>query len=629
MTDRSSLKSHVRWMALALACALLALVPASRTADADAPAFLDVTAARGIDVVIQPDVREDWGSGAAWGDFDGDGDMDLYVAMGHGEENRLYRSDGAASFVDEAASLGCADAGKGKGVKFCDYDNDGDQDIFISNIDGSNRLYQNDGSRFFYDVTVQSGLAYNGKSYGASWADFDNDGWLDLYVCTRAQVPNLLYHNLGPDPDDNGAVKFANVTAAAGVEVPDRLSFEVVWIDYDLDGDLDIFIAVDKRIGNKLLRNNGPNGQGQVTFTDVTAETNTGQQIDGMGIAVGDYDNDGFEDLYVTHTNPGHILLHNNKGVNFTDVADGTGVRAFRLGWGTEFLDYNNDGFLDLYVVHWTATPGQSGARNFLYRNNAGVNFTEVGAQEGVGDTGSGHGLAVGDYNDDGFIDLFVVNSDGPSKLFENQPTGGRWLKVRTVGKERVGLDDEVLASNRDGIGARVHVQIGTFHQYRTVRAGSSYLSMASREVEFGLGPNITVDLVEIQWPSGIVDSFENVDANQTLTVREGETLEPPPLPPPTPPVPPAFALYQNHPNPFNPQTIISFSLDRAGQVKLAIFDGRGRLVDILVNEEVAAGPHDVIWEPGLLGDRVASGMYFYRLETPTGMLSRKMMLVK
>lgn len=469
--------------------------------------FVVVTQLRGIDVNVWPEQGGDFGSGAAFVDYDNDGDLDLYVAMGPDEANRLYRYDSDRMvYTEVAGALGCADSGSGKGVKFADYDNDGDQDLFVANYKGANRLYRNDDGRLFVDVTSEARLGYVGQSYGAAWGDYDNDGWLDLYVCDRNRSwSDLLYHN-------NGDGTFTNVTESANVKQVPLTSCEAVWLDYDHDGDQDLYVSVDGFIlANKLYRNNG-NG----AFTDVSEVSGAGVVLNAMGIAIGDYDNDGWEDLYITNsggTEAKHVMLRSTGNNRFEDVSAAMGVDSHLWGWGTEFLDHDNDGDLDLYVVH------QRGGN--IFYENVGDRFVDITDASGVGDRENSYGMATGDYNNDGRVDIFVVNRQGPSILYENTLGENSWLKVRTIG--RMGrVKQGVTASNRDGVGARVRVVAGTHDQFRVIRAGSSYLCLSSQEVEFGFGSAKRAELVQVKWPSGIVDTLTDVALDQTITVCEG-----------------------------------------------------------------------------------------------------------
>lgn len=665
--------------------------------------FVDATDKLRIDVAPTGE-RDDWGHGTAFNDVDGDGRLELYVIMQDAEPNRLFKfEDEIKGFLDIAKVTGCNDSFDGRGVVFADYDNDGDPDLFVANDRGPNKLFENDGGGNFSDVSAFAGVDNQGRSHSAAWADYDNDGFLDLYVCSYGTAglpdPNLLYHN-------NGDGTFEEVAAAVGVALPGVPSLVPGWIDYDNDDDLDIYICNDKNAGNTMYRNNGDG-----TFTDVSSETGTALVMNAMGFAVADYDHNGYLDMYITNTEEANALLRNNGDGTFTDVAAALGVTVNRIGWGTAFLDYDNDGDDDLYVVNWTYTGGP-GAGNVFYQNRGG-SFFNVSDEIGVGDRSPGYGLTVGDYNNDGFVDMFINNQtpSGTAKsvFYECVPTSNNWIKIKTVG----------TTSNRDGVGAKIWVKTGSLTQIKDVRAGSSYLSQLSPEIEFGVGAATTISEIRIRWPSKIEDVFTNVAANQFVEVLEGGALKPVPMMSITrfearsaggggvvltwdiqtdetitidgfrayrreahdgdevllnagALIDPAdrryvdttpqqgkiyayvlaaeledgaerrsqrvifsapflaTALAQNYPNPFNPTTTIQFTLPGRQAVDLAVFDARGKHVVTLVNGFRSPGLQNVSWDgTNADGRRVTSGIYFYRLETETTTLTRKMVLIK
>ena len=337
------------------------------------------------------------GNGAAWVDFDGDGDDDLYVAN-DGEANKLYRNNGNGTFTDLASAAGVADTGKGRGPAWGDYDNDGDQDLYVSNYGQANLLYRNNGDGTFTDVTSAAGVGDTGNGFGTSWGDYDGDGDLDLHVANSGQA-NKLYRNNGDDT-------FTDVTTAAGVGDTGN-SQGSSWGDYDDDGDLDLYVA---NVGqaNKLYRNNGDG-----TFTDVTTAAGVGDTGGGRGMAWVDYDNDGDLDLYVANYGQANLLYRNNADGTFTDVASAAGVADTGDSTGPAWTDVNSDGHLDLYQVNY-------GQANKLYRNNADGTFTDMTTTAGVGDTGKGGSSSWGDYDNDGDLDLYVSNEDKANVLYRN-----------------------------------------------------------------------------------------------------------------------------------------------------------------------------------------------------------------
>lgn len=525
---------------------------------------------------------EDMGSGLAWGDYDGDGYPDLYVlnarplagdeAPDTGEEggcSALYRNEGDGTFEEVGRQAGVRFCEVGMAAAWGDYDNDGELDLFVSGY-GANRLFQNQGDGTFEDVTRQAGLAEDaGFSAGVAWGDYDRDGHLDLYV-TRyvdyrpgadgetveqydTRVPaslnpssfpprsNLLYHNEGDGT-------FREVADRLGVSAPEGRSLEAVWTDFDGDGWQDLYVANDVS-DNVLYRNLG---RGQ--FRAVSHDAGVADYRGAMGLAPGDFDRDGDLDLFITHWIAQENALYQNlsreysPGGNasgrgpaqgardgsteellFADVASSLGVGQSALeyvGWGTFFFDYDNDGRLDLFVVNGSTLPEEDDRGGLAPMPDQ--LFWNPGDRKGfydiAGVSGSyfrnervGRGAAYADYDRDGDLDVALLNHGGRVRLLRND--GGNeagWLQVRLVGTE----------SNRSAIGARVHVRAeGEKRQLREVGAQGSYLSQSSRVQHFGLGDAGHVDTLRVEWPGGGTQTFTDVEGNARVVVREGEGL--------------------------------------------------------------------------------------------------------
>ncbi|MBI4530418.1 MAG: CRTAC1 family protein, partial [Candidatus Latescibacteria bacterium] len=615
--------------------------------------FTDVTRAAGITFVNDQGDRVEtilqvMGSGAAWGDYDDDGDLDLYLVNGSGSSdpaalsrtkgddgssrriegkrsdgstrwvdgreaggstrwrgrripppegwsewtgqsdglavgwngggNVLYRNNGDGTFTDVTGQTGVGYKGHGMGAVFADIDNDGDLDLYLTN-NGPNVLYRNNrvggqsGSRVgrsgsggdrsggsmeewttgermtegvtFTDISHEAGVDDPRWSTGAAFADIDHDGDLDLYVANylefrRDLIPqearmtydrdeplSFLPHPYAPQGNtlylNNGDGTFTDITDRAGVADPEGKSLGVAFGDYDNDGDQDLYVAND--VSNDVLFRNS----GDRTFTNINVDAGVDDPRGGMGVCWGDYDNDGDLDIFVTNwQDEMNVLYRNNLPKtpvgpvyvgNFDDVTVQAGLGEASLGhvgWGSEFFDYDNDGDLDLFITNGYTSPGKDtrtciGERNLLFRNNSemgrqdqtggqpgrsvvGQAFTDVSAL--AGDVFKrelvGRGAAFGDYDNDGDVDIVVVNNNGPATLLRND--GGNrphWLNVRLVGTK----------SNRYGIGARITVVTGEKRQIREVAAGSSYISCNSVEAEFGLGASTTVDSLIVRWP--------------------------------------------------------------------------------------------------------------------------------
>lgn len=523
-------------------CFFLYLCLGFNPLQAGKPRFVDITAdvgidfkhAGGIDKRVIPAVV---GSGAAFADYDNDGDLDLYIVnsstkhdTGTGNpRNALYQNNGNSTFTDVTNEAGVGNPVWGMGAAFADYDNDGDLDLYVANYK-ANAFFRNEGSGSFIKFSSKAGsIGHVGFGSAVAWGDYDNDGYLDLYVANYldyGKLPrgdevffpydwygqsNVLLLNKG----DGG---FIDVTESARVGGGFHLTLGASFADYDSDGDLDIYLANDTN-QNILYRNNS---DGTFTNTNGTDErSHTGDIRGGMGITWGDYDNDGDLDLFVTNwLDENNVLYRNNSDGTFTDVSAQSGIFESGLGktcWGTEFFDYDNDGDLDLFIAcgHIDPATWESSSQSDIFlENNGNGTFTDISESVGIRSVpnGTGRGLAVGDYDNDGDLDLLVVNCGEGAVLFRND--GGNqnnWLKILTIGK----------TSNRNGIGARIELTAGKSRQIREVISGSSYLSQSSLEIEFGLGKASVVDQIRILWPSGSKQTLTDINVNQKLVITE------------------------------------------------------------------------------------------------------------
>ena len=523
------------------------------------------------------------GRGVAWGDYDGDGDQDLYLTN-YGLANKLFRNDGG-SFVDVTVGpLG--DDGTGTGAAWADYDNDGDLDLYLGNY-GDNKLLRNDGGAFT-DVTAGP-LAGSGSTNSVAWADYDGDGKVDLFL---AQIgSNLLLRNEGGDA-------FSDASSAPIDDASNARSG--AWGDYDDDGDLDLYI-VNLGTSNKLFRNDGAG-----TFVDVTAGPE-GHTSTGMAAAWGDYDNDGDLDLYVSNT--GSNKLFRNDDGTFADVTAAPLDHAGK-GRGIAWADYDNDGDLDLFLSNRLEADR-------LFRND-GTAFVDATTSV-LADTGAGSGAAFADFDGDGAIDLYASNNGEANHLYRNDYTAGRhWLAIDLIGG----------ASNRAAIGARVRVVAGGYSQIREVCGGEGFSSQGSLTSEFGLGTATIADTVEIRWPSGAVDRHTAVAADQRVTYLEGALTE---VAGPEVGGLRNVVLRGNFPNPFNPFTWIRYELPGPARVSLRVYGVSGRLVRTLADSEFRrAGSHTAVWDGrDDAGRPCGSGAYFYQLISDGQIRMRKMILLK
>ncbi len=576
--------------------------------------FTDVTAASGID--YQNFSETVMGSGAAFFDFDNDGYLDLYLLNnGNNKVNTLYHNNGDGTFLDVTALSGVGDAGEGMGVDAADYDNDGFMDFYVTNY-GANVLYHNNGDGTFENVTDLAGVGDTLNGANPLFIDVDADGDLDLYVGNYSGNSDVMYQN-------NGDGTFTDVTDVAGIGGA-RSTMGLAYFDFDFDGDLDIYAAMDFR--NDFLFEN----DGKGVFTNLipdTATTGLGVKKYTMSPALGDFDNDGDFDIYTTTAYSSNALYRNDgdlgQSSSFTNVARAAGVANQYFGWGSAFCDFDNDGWLDIYVAtgyFGSATP------DALYRNSGdtvpgqvGV-FTDVAPTAGLIHNKIGRGVAFGDFDNDGDTDIFIVNYQQQGILYRNDSPGGNWLTLKLNGS----------TSSRDGKGALVKLKTEGKMQIRQAGGMGGYLSCNDPRIKFGLGAIETVDTLVIHWLSGIVDTLNNLPVNQFLTIQENETTvsvrdgAQPDLFPKNP------ALLQNYPNPFNPSTTIQYKLANRTPVLLQIFNLSGQFITTLVNGKQNPGIYAATWNGvDSKGKAISSGIYFYRLQTGEFSFTRKMLLLQ
>jgi hypothetical protein len=432
--------------------------------------------------------------------------------------NTLYRNNGDGTFsvapLNEKVALPEHYSG---GASWADTDNDGWPDLLVLGRE-ADVLFHNDGGRGFSDVTAEAGVSDPHASKTASWADYDNDGWLDLYVanwactphCARTPgspgQPDQLYHN-------NGDGTFTNVTPLLRNEITGG-NFVARWLDYDNDGDQDIYVINDEFIppvGNRLFRNDGPGCDGWC-FSQVAEEAGAATRVMGMGVAADDWDQDG--DLDIFFTNAGKMKLLQNQGDGtFVNAEATAGVELNResVGWGAVSLDYDNDGARDLYVALMMAD--RPGAFNPLFRNDGTGVFSDIGHASGADDPGPSVGVASADYDNDGWVDLVVGNYDRGYRLFRNMALAGdtnRWLALRLEGSGPV---------NRDAIGARAIVSTSDGRvQMQDVHNGSSVGGGSDLALHFGLGP-AELTSVEIRWPDGTSQTYSDLAPNTAYAI--------------------------------------------------------------------------------------------------------------
>lgn len=493
------------------------------------------------------------GAGCAFLDFDSDGWMDIYfVNSGKADfytpqtpiRNALYRNNRDGTFTDVTEKAGVAGGGYGMGVAVGDYNNDGLPDIYVTQV-GRNILYRNNGDGTFTDVTEKAGLACDGWSSSAVWFDYDNDGRLDLFVCQFVEFdkttscgldangrhhycipkifkprPSWLFHN-------NGDGTFTDVSVDSGIREHLGKAWGVVAADLDNDGRTDLFVSNDT-VANFLYMNRGAGKFEENGFAAGVAYSSEGRARSGMGVDSADYDNDGWMDLFVANIDEEIFsLYHNNHDGTFDDVAMQAGIgmpTRWMSGWGLKFFDYDNDGNLDLILCNGFPDDLVDDLKTqvtwqeplLLFHNN-GKTFSDVSAQSGPIFTQhfAARGLAIGDFNNDGAVDVLISVNDAAPILLRNNAAGGtHWLGVSLIGK----------ISNPDAIGARVTYQVGDLTRSRMKVGGGSFLSSHDPRMVLGIGSRRKIDWLEVHWPhpGGAVERFTDLPIDRYITIVEG-----------------------------------------------------------------------------------------------------------
>jgi len=556
---------------LALACWSLGRTFQTQQANSVRVQFVDIAQASGLTAVTinggektKKYIWESTGSGIAATDYDRDGFWDLFVlngsvlggfATGTEPVNHLYRNNHDGTFTDVTTRAGLRQSGWAHGVCAGDYDNDGFDDLYVTYYGRSDILYHNNGDGTFADWTAKAGLKSNSPRNwraGCAFVDYDRDGRLDLFVAgyvdideSTAPLPgsalnclfkgvavycgprglpyskNHLYHN-------NGDGTFTEVSEAAGIrKAPGCYGLSVLTGDFFNRNRQDIYVACDST-PSLLFENNGDG-----TFTERGIEAGVAYNEDGleqagMGVSAGDYDGDGYLDIFKTSFDDDiPALYHNEKDghFNFMTYDAKLGFHRNQLSWGGGFFDYDNDGWPDIFIANghvypeleWQNHPESPyRQQNLLYHNLGNGTFEDASSSAGPGFKlrRSARGVAFFDLENDGDLDVAINNQNDPPTLLRNDGgNNSHWITIQTVGNK----------SNRDGIGARVSIIAGGRRQFADVRSGGSYISQSDLRVHFGLGDRDRIEQLEVRWPSGIVDKLENVAADQFLVVEEGK----------------------------------------------------------------------------------------------------------
>ena len=518
-------------------------------------------------------IFETTSGGVAIFDYDGDGLADIYLVNGStmaalaGKEKApraaLYRNLGNWKFEDVTDKAGVANERWGCGVAVGDYDNDGHPDMYVTNF-GVSRLYHNNGNGTFSDVAEKLGVARKGWSTGPSWGDYDGDGRLDLFVPGYAEID---LNNLPPSPSEAGKPggvgqnfcqfrgvpvmcgprglpgegdtlyhqkpdgSFEDVSVKAGVNDPQKYyGFSSAFVHADDDKLLDL-IVVNDSTPKQLYINKGDGTFEEVGYPSGVALNENGREQAGMGLAIGDYDNDGRVDFHITNfSDDSNVLYHNDGDGNFTDVTFQAGLGEVTipfLGWGTSFIDFDNDAWLDLFVVNGHVYPavdsnqwGTSFAEQaLLFHNLKNGKFERVGAAPGsaLANAWASRGLAIGDLDGDGRLDLVINNIDSRPSILRNVASpAGHWLNLRLVG-------DAAKKTPRDAIGSIAYLTTGKIRQRLDVISGAVYCSQNDMTLHFGLGAATKVDKLEIQWANSAAETFAVPEIDKTMTIIQGK----------------------------------------------------------------------------------------------------------
>lgn len=524
-----------------------------------------------------------YSEGCAWGDYDNDGDVDVVVSTFNdfcwpcNFPIQLYRNDGNNLFTRINTGPIATENNVTAGCSWGDYDNDGKLDLFVSTLFGNNNLlFHNEGNGNF--TKVQNGIVVNdgGSSTSCLWLDYDKDGKLDLFVLN--QQSDFLYHNEG-----NG--NFTKIVS--GALVNDGLSGRsCAALDYNNDGWMDIITTA---WGGPIRLFNNYNGTFILTNGIIP---NYNAYYD--GIAVGDYDNDGWLDLFICAINSGsNLLLHNNNGT-FSPVSSLPSQESGPQGFGCTWADINNDGYLDLFATNLNSS-------NFLYKNNGNGNFSRINGEIIAFEQVYGIGNSTADFNLDGKMDLFVANNGVP-----NAPANNLLYKnIFQTSNKYIGIKLKGCTQNKSAIGARIKVVAGGNSYIREVSGGGGYHSQNMQFQHFGIGSATNIDSIIVKWTTGNTSKLINIPSNQYITIDEcligiiSYSSE----------IPQDFSLSQNYPNPFNPTTRFKFSIPKAEIITLKVFDYLGREVSTLLNDELQAGHYEYSFDAGNL----SSGIYFYK----------------
>ena len=567
-----------------------------------------------------PIVTDTWSGqyvGASWIDIDNDGLLDLYICG-----KSLYRNTGDGNFQKITNIL--STQGGVQGNSWADYDNDGDLDCFLVSTSSTtlSYLYRNNGNNTFTRISSgEIGNANYNSGWGCSWADYNNDGYADLIVAAANNF-GVVNHS-SRFFQNNGNSTFSRIdttlftTQLAPYTIP-------TWSDYDLDGDIDLFIGSGPANGNlarDYLFDNLLEESGIPYFARIDTGIIGTDLVDGQVWNWVDYDNDGDLDAYLTNyrsSTPNN--LYRNEGnqyfIKTTEQQVGTIVSDLGQGLANIWGDFDNDGDLDCIVTN-------DNAPDKYYRNNNDGTFTSIARIESILGNGPQYGITAGDYNNDGFLDLYIPGTNTTKGLYRNDSQNGNsWINIKCTG---IGGS---TGSNYSAIGTKVKAKAtingNAVWQMREISSQNSFNAMNMLNVHFGFGDALIIDSLIIEWTRGINDIYTKVEVNKLYEAIEGQSLVTG-VKDEDVPVAQSFILEQNYPNPFNPVTQISYSVPFESFVTLSVFNSLGQKVKVLIQENKPAGQHSVIFDAGEL----PNGVYFYQLGLENFIQTKKMLLIK
>lgn len=576
-------------------------------------------------------------NGVAVADYDNDGYPDLFFtgiksfdANDESTWNRLMRNKGDGSFEDVTMAAGftnqfinldvTASMGEKLGASWGDYDNDGYPDLFLANS-RLDQLYHNEGNGSFTEVTLTAGVAGCHNCYSSSglWFDHDRDGDLDLYV-SILNGPNFLYRN-------NGDGSFTDVTAFEGVGGA-GVTWSTLALDLGKDGFLDLYCANDTQI-NEFFENRSGH-----RYNEISRAARMADEGAGMGMAIGDYNNDGLFDVYVTniYNHQANPLFKNLGDRRFENVAETIGVENTGWGWGTHFFDFDHDGDEDLAAVNGVVSnqyingQEQVDVQNYFFKNmlieSNTASFIDWSAASNTDEWERARGLEVFDYDLDGDLDMIVANVESTPYLFRNETIGTasadtdqNWLQIKLRG----------TTTNQNAFGTEVKITIAGQSFYRWHQGGAFY-GQSIKPVHFGVGAAKTIDEIQVTWLSGMVEEYYNVSSNQLIEITEGGSLTD------TKEVFAAnssFKLVSNFPNPFISQTQLYFELQETGSFDIRILSATGQVVNRQHFKNTGIGPLEIFWDgKNEAGADLAAGMYYYVAEFANHSLNGKLIKI-